>query len=83
MSFWSHIGWFRSEWIDREFRRVIPSAWHFYPGGRPTPSDPWNMSIRAVCGYSPLTPGSEWSPEPDPAKLTGRVCARCRRILGR
>jgi len=78
-----HVGWFHHEWVDREFRRVYKSPWHFNPGGKYTASDPWDLHIRAVCGYRPSSPGQEWSSEPDPAKLSGRVCSRCRRILGR
>ena len=80
-------GWYRTSWQDDRgrLRTDITSAWHFSDGRSIVRVSVKSPIPKAVCGYagSHFTSPREWSPEPDPAKLIGPVCSRCRRQIGR
>jgi hypothetical protein len=77
------VGWFRSEWIDSGWpERHRYSAWHFN-SGQQSQENPWH--VEGVCGYEPglISIEQEWSSEPEPDKLPGSACSRCRHLIGR
>jgi len=61
------------------------SAWHFCAGQGVVRFSIVSPIPKAICGYAAahFTSPRDWSSEPDPAKLIGPVCARCRRLTGR